>query len=501
MPDITNPFWIRPELCLTAFACAALLVDLLFRESVLVGAFSLMGLLATGYFLLQQYGQTPPPGHVLGCVAVDRFATLFKLFAVGSLIFVVLFTLLGKRTRREGFSEFYFILLCAGLGAFFLASTYHLLMMFLGLELLSISSYVLTGYYKGNRRSGEAALKYVIFGAVASGVMLYGFTLIYGLTGSLDLLEISEKQLLRAQFEAGPSGYVPISIAVAMCFAGFAYKISIAPFHFWTPDVYEGAPTPVTTFLAVASKGSGFAAMLRFLSAGFLVDPNLPGNEAMMGYGVKIGHLVALLAAVTMTLGNLAALQQTNLKRMLAYSSIAHAGYILMGVATMNDEGFKSVLFYLVAYYFMNLGAFGAVIYFANTTSGEEIDDLRGLGWRAPVVGVTFIIFLVALVGLPPTSGFVGKYNLFVAAIRNGYQWLAVVAGLNTAISLFYYFRIAKAMYLRDPDEGRFKTVTPSPMLAGLLVLLAFGTLWFGIGPGVAQLQDYAAVSQTLTTR
>lgn len=496
MPELQNLFWIQPELCLTAFACVALVVDLVFRrDSALVGAFALMGLLATGGFLLNQYTQTPPAGHVLGCVSVDRFSTLFKLFAVTSLAFVVMFTMLSNRTRREGFGEFYFVLLCAGLGAFFLASTYHLLMMFLGLELLSISSYILTGYYKGNRRSGEAALKYVIFGAVASGVMLYGFTLIYGLTGSLDLLVIGKQQLFREQFASSP---IPISIAVSMCLAGFAYKISIAPFHFWTPDVYEGAPTPVTTFLAVASKGSGFAAMLRFLAAGFVTDPNIAGPDAMMGYGDKVGHLVALLAAATMTLGNFAALQQTNLKRMFAYSSIAHAGYILMGVATMNHEGFQSVIFYLVAYYFMNLGAFGAVIYFANTTHGEEIEDLRGFGWRAPIVSASLVVFLVALVGLPPTAGFIGKLNLFKASIQNGYQWLAVVAGVNTAISLFYYFRIAKVMYLRAPAEGKNPPIQVSPMLAGLLIILAAGTVWFGIGPGVAQLQNYATQSQTV---
>ncbi|MFN0207314.1 MAG: NADH-quinone oxidoreductase subunit N [Planctomycetota bacterium] len=497
---LDNIFWIRPELCLTAFACAALIVDLVFkgRDSALVGAFSLMGLAATGVFLVLQYNEVPPAGQVFGCVAVDRFATLFKLFAVASLAFVVLFTMLSRRTERDGFGEFYFVLLCAGLGAVFLASTYNLLMMFLGLELLSISSYILTGYFKGNRRSGEAALKYIIFGAVASGVMLYGFTLLYGLTGSLDLVEMSRRQLLKEQFDTSP---IPISVAVSMCLAGFAYKISIAPFHFWTPDVYEGAPTPVTTFLAVASKGSGIAAMLRFLAAGFVVDPNLGIQGPMFEYGTKLGSLFAILAAVTMTLGNLAALQQTNLKRMLAYSSIAHAGYILMGVAVMNSDGFESVIFYLVAYYFMNLGAFGAIIYFANTTGGEEIRDLRGLGWKSPVVGATFVIFLVALVGLPPTAGFVGKLLLFKASIAEGFAWLAVVAGVNTAISLFYYFRIVKALYLESNDQSTHEPKYASPALAFLLVILAFGTLWFGIGPGVSQLSVYAAESQTVIAR
>jgi NADH-quinone oxidoreductase subunit N len=481
---------------LTAFACAALVVDLVFRgrDSAMVAVFSLMGLAATGVFLVMQYQDAPPAGQVLGCVAVDRFSTLFKLFAVGSLAFVILFTMLSSKTKKDGFGEFYFILLCAGLGAFFLASTYNLLLMFLGLELLSISSYVLAGYAKGNRRSGEAALKYIIFGAVASGVMLYGFTLIYGLTGSLDLLAIGRGQLLKEQFESSP---VPVSVAVALCLAGFAYKISAAPFHFWTPDVYEGAPTPVTTFLAVASKGSGFAALLRFLAAGFLGDPETT-SSVMQAYGGKLGNLVALLAAVTMTLGNLAALQQTNLKRMLAYSSIAHAGYVLMGVATMDRQGYSSVLFYLVAYYFMNLGAFGAVIYFANTTRGEELDDLRGLGWKAPIVGAAFVVFLVSLVGIPPTAGFAGKYYIFVATVQKGMTWLAVVAGVNTAISLFYYFRIARALYLRPESEAKFHAIRASAGFGALLTLLAAATVWFGVGPGLQWLSEYSHLSQTV---
>ncbi len=494
--DLSQLYWLRPELCLTAFACAALLVDLFVqrgRNSSIVGLFSLFGLLATGFFLVDQYRVEAPIGPVLGVMAVDRFSTLFKLFAVGSLAFVVLFTMLSRRTKPDGYGEFYFILLCAGLGAFFMASTYNLLLMYLGLELLSIASYVLAGYAKGDRKSGEAALKYVIFGAVASGVMLYGFTLFYGLTGSLDLQEIGPQ--LREQFAISP---IPISVAVSLSLAGFGYKISAAPFHFWTPDVYEGAPTPVTTFLAVASKGAGFAALLRFLAAGFLPDRNLlgPGDGAMLGYGAKLGALLAVIAAATMTLGNLAALGQSNLKRMLAYSSIAHAGYVLMGAAAMDAKGFESVLFYLVVYYFMNLGAFGAVIYFADTTGDEQVEDLRGLGWKAPVVGASFVVFLVALVGLPPTAGFIGKYFLFIAAIDRGFAWLAVVAGVNSAISLFYYFRIAKAMYLRPESEAKFVSVRPSPIFATLLVGLAFGTLWFGLAFG--RLSDWMHHSQSL---
>jgi NADH-quinone oxidoreductase subunit N len=298
---------------------------------------------------------------------------------------------------------------------------------------------------------------------------------------------------LGEQFAASP---IPISIAFALCLAGFAYKISAAPFHFWTPDVYEGAPTPVTTFLAVASKGAGFAALLRFLAAAFVPDRNLGGPEAMLAYGEKVGALVAVLAALTMTLGNLAALGQRNLKRMLAYSSIAHAGYVLMGVATLGADGFTSVLFYLVVYYFMNLGAFGAVIYFAETTGDEEIDDLRGLGWKMPLVGGAFVVFLVSLVGLPPTAGFPGKWYLFQASIERGYLWLAVVAAVNSAISLFYYFRIARAMYLRPESEAKFAPAPAKPVFAALLLALAGGTLALGLG--FSPLYQYVSYSQSV---
>jgi NADH-quinone oxidoreductase subunit N len=268
---------------------------------------------------------------------------------------------------------------------------------------------------------------------------------------------------------------VPVAVAVVMVLSGFAYKVSVVPFHFWTPDVYEGAPTPVTTFLAVASKAAGFGALLRFIGALFLKD----GVHAdIAAYGERIGLLVGIMAALTMTLGNLAALRQQSAKRLLAYSSIAHAGYTLIGVAAMSPEGFSAAMYYLAAYYFMNLGAFGVVLYFEGVAGSDSIDALRGLGWKTPVVSIAMIAFLVSLTGLPPTVGFYGKYLLFVEGVDAGFAWLVVVAAINSVISLFYYFRFAKSLFLADPAE---RAVAPQPTLVGLLVVLGLGTVALGL--------------------
>jgi NADH-quinone oxidoreductase subunit N len=268
---------------------------------------------------------------------------------------------------------------------------------------------------------------------------------------------------------------VPVGIAIVMVLAGFCYKVSVAPFHFWTPDVYEGAPTPVTTFLAVASKAAGFGALVRFLGALFLTEGV---QESVAAYGDRIGQLLAILAAVTMTIGNLAALRQPSLKRMLAYSSIAHAGYILIGLACMTASGFSAALYYLAAYYFMNLGAFGFLLYFEGVTGSDEIDSLKGMGFKAPFVSIVMVIFLVSLTGLPPTVGFYGKYLLFVEGWQAGLGWLLVVAGLNTVASLFYYFRVAKALFFEGHTD---REAAPQPLLVGFLGVLAVATVVFGL--------------------
>jgi NADH-quinone oxidoreductase subunit N len=432
--------------------------------------------------LLGQWRELGPagarPDPALGMVVIDRFGTFFKLFTVGSLAIVALFVLYDRRERKHGIGEYYFLLLGAAIGIFFMVSTNNLVLLMLGLELLSLASYSLAGFHKGSKRSAEAALKYIVFGGLSAGVMLYGISLLYGLTGTIDLSVMGRGTAdgtavsLAEQFAVSP---VPVAIAVVLVLAGFAYKVSVVPFHFWTPDVYEGAPTPVTTFLAVASKAAGFAALLRFMGALFLVEGV---GEAVSAYAGRIGLLLAILAAITMTLGNLSALRQTNLKRLLAFSSIAHAGYALMGVAVMTDQGFSAAIFYLAAYYFMNLGAFGFLLYFEGVTGSEDVDSLKGLGWRYPLVSCAMVVLLVSLTGLPPTVGFYGKLLLFYEGVDAGYGWLVVIAALNSVVSLFYYFRVAKALFLATPEEGR---TIAQPVLASLITVLAVFTLVTGL--------------------
>jgi len=464
---------IAPEITLTVLALAVLALDLVWkgRRSSLVGAATIGGLIVAGAQLLAQWDT---PAHtVFGMVVVDRFANFFKLFTVGSLVAVCVFVLCDRRERKTGVGEYYFLLLGAALGIFFMVGTNNLLLLMLGLELLSLASYALAGFHKGNKQSAEASMKYVIFGGLSAGLMLYGISLLYGLTGTLDLSAMGAgtgalSSTLGGQVAASP---IPVAIAVVLILAGFAYKISVVPFHFWTPDVYEGAPTPVTTFLAVASKAAGFGALLRFLGALFM-QSGVAADVA--AYGDRIGLLVAIMAALTMTLGNFAALRQASLKRMLAYSSIAHAGYTLIGVATMTEAGFTAAMYYLAAYYLMNLGAFGFLLYFEGVTGSDTVDSLKGLGWKAPAVSIAMIAFLASLTGLPPTVGFYGKYLLFVEGIDAGLGWLVVVAALNSVVSLFYYFRVARALFLADPSTRR---ALPQPLFVGFLVVLGIANV------------------------
>jgi NADH-quinone oxidoreductase subunit N len=469
---------ILPELALTLTALAALCLDLFTRgrDSRRVGWLSLAGLAVTAWLLVGQWDV--PARTVLGMVAVDAFGNFFKLFTVAAVASVILFVHSDRNERRDGIGEYYFLMLGAAIGIFFMVSTTNLLLLVLGLELLSLSSYSLAGFHKGDRRSAEAALKYVIFGGLASGIMIYGVSLLYGLTGTLDLAVMAGATTGDVQQSLGAAlGHNPAAVGVSLVLvlAGFAYKISAAPFHFWTPDVYQGAPTPVTTFLAVASKAAGFGALLRFLAALFVADGV---EETLQEYGGRIGLLLALIAAVTMTLGNLAALRQTSLKRLLAYSSIAHAGYALIGAACLTEAGFSAALYYLAAYYFMNLGAFGFLLYFEGVTGSDSVDSLRGMGYRAPLISIVMVAFLVSLTGLPPTVGFYGKYLLFVEGVDADLMWLVVIAALNSVVSLFYYLRVAKALFLSAPSE---RAAPPQPVLVGFVTALGVATVALGL--------------------
>jgi len=466
---------LSPELVLGAVSLLVLIMDLVWKErgSSRLGWISIAGLGLASFLLLLGFDDSVGD-TAFGIVVVDKFGNFFKLFTCASLAVVIGFVMGDHRERRDRIGEYYFLLLGAGMGIFFMVGTNNMMLLVLGLELLSLASYALAGFHKGEKRSAEAAMKYVVFGGFSAGVMVYGISLLYGLTGTMDLQVMAGTAegvgLTRSLAEAVTTSPATVALAMVMILGGFAFKISVAPFHFWAPDVYEGSPTPVTTFLAVASKAAGFGALLRFLAVLFMS----PDVAAAVGeYGIQVGSLIAIMAAVTMTLGNLAAVRQESVKRMLAYSSVAHAGYVLVALVAMNGPGLEAAMLYLVAYYLMNLGAFGVLLYFQGQTGKETYASLNGLGRAAPLISVSAVVFLVSLTGLPPTVGFFGKLAVAKAALAvqdGAYGWLVLLMLLNSVVSLYYYMRVAKHLFLKESDGT---TVRPQPAMAILLVVFA----------------------------
>lgn len=451
-----------PEVALTVGVLAIVIWDLLstgvnrIRGVVLI---TLAALFTSGAlslaFLLKDL-----PVHTLffGLLSFDPFAHLFRVvFSVAAGIVVVFAAPsveTGANTKpRTGAGEFFALLLMITLGLNLMVMSRNLLMIYLSLELVSVISFVLAGFKIGDRRSAEGALKYVIFGGTASGIMLYGMSWLFGFSQSLDLAEIGSQVALATAH----GGRVPLVVlmAVICVLAGFGYKISAAPFHMWTPDVYEGAPTSITAFLSVGPKAAGFAVLVRFFAEAL---------QATTHYGGQLtpwAILGGMLSMATMIVGNFTALNQSNVKRMLAYSSIAHAGTMLLGFCVFEKAGVDAILFYIVTYALMNLGAFLVVAAVAERSkNGEDISAYQGLGARAPVLALAMAIFLFSLTGLPPFAGFVGKFYIFAALIRAGGSWnyiLATVGVVNSVVSLFYYARVIRAMYLAEPaEEGSF---------------------------------------------
>jgi len=478
LSNVASLYWFSPESVLTAGILVILVWDLVVR-GVSRRTAGLLTLATLAAMLVATFvtHDPRPRGLFGGLIARDPFSDFFKiLFAVTTAI-VGIMALRAKDAidyddgdREAG--EFFALALSVTLGMNLMAASTDLLLAYLSLEFVSIMSYIMSGFTRRSRRSAEASLKYVIYGGVASGVMLYGMSILYGLAGTTDLVKIR----LAAQ-HANP---VAVFAAVSFCMAGFGYKIASVPFHMWCPDVYEGAPTPVTAFLSVGPKAAGFALLIRFFAGAMPAEIQ---TESLMG-GAPWALMLACMSAVTMTLGNLAAIPQQNLKRMLAYSSIAHAGYLLMGFATGTAEGRGAVMFYLIAYLLMNLGAFLVVLAIAEAGLGESIDDYKGLGYRSPYHAAVLAIFLISLTGVPPMVGFVGKFYLFAALINKGgsmFIALAVLGVLNSAVSLYYYARVLKAMYLDQPARSepvlvaRQHTLLLAP-LAGFTI--AFGLYW-----------------------
>ena len=429
-----------------------------------LAALGLVGIVAAAVALLAQRGR--PEVVFGGMLAADAFALFFNLLFLLVAGLTLLISLPYVRRVGMDHGEYYALLLFSTLGMMIMASSLDLMTIFLGLETLSISLYILAGFLREQLKSNESALKYLLLGAFASGFLLYGIALVYGATGSINLKRVAEA--IASGKVASP---LLLTIGMGLLIIGFGFKVAAVPFHMWTPDVYEGAPTSVTAFMIAGTKAAAFAAFLRILMTALpVLQPDW-------------SRVLWVLAVLTMTVGNVVAIAQSNIKRMLAYSSIAHAGYILVALVAANKLGSGSILFYLTAYSFMNLGAFAVVVALARQ-DGERviIDDYAGLGLKYPFLGAAMALFMFSLAGIPPTGGFMGKFYIFSAAIQANYIGLAIIGVLNSVISVFYYLRITVVMYMGQGEaESRPAGLSPALRLAVLIAIL--GTLQLGLFP------------------
>lgn len=465
---IESIFRFLPEIGLTVTLVAAIVADLLLRErNRHVAWVVIAGLAVTALLVLGQRSWNV--SIFSDTIAVDPFAVFFKAVLLAAGLLIVVFSMQSREldNNRTRIGEYYMLITGVMFGMFLMVGATNLLLMYLAFELTSISSYVLAGFTKTLRKSAEASMKYIIYGSVSSGFLIYGISLLVGVTGAIDIYGV------RDALQAGVEQTTALYVAVIMIIVGFGYKVTAVPFHFWAPDVYEGAPVTITAFLATASKVAGFAMMIRFfrisfMDSGIVVAPVLDGVEA----GVPWHMVLAVLAAVTMLAANLMALWQENIKRLLAYSSIAHAGFILMGLALVTEEGISAMMIYMAIYLFMNLGAFYVAMLVADRLNTEMIVDYQGLGQRAPFLSVAMAIFLIALAGFPPTAGFIAKVYIFGAAISAGMIWLVAIAGLATVVSLFYYIRVVRNMFLVEPTESQGALTFRISYKAVLVVLL-----------------------------
>ncbi len=472
MPDLSqlniNMQAIMPEIVLCLGALAVLLLDSVFQRMSrqFLTFVSIISILVSFRLTMNLWGHNVTAFN--GMFIVDRFSFFCKmLFFIIS--FLIIVTSSGYlRDFNFGKGEYYALILFSSAGMSFIASGADLLIIFLSIEIMSIAFYVLAGFERSNPLSNEASLKYFLAGAFASGFLLYGIALLYGFSGTTNLRKLG------AAISGNSSLPNMVFIGMALLFVGFFFKIAAVPFHMWTPDVYQGAPTPVTAYMATAGKVAGFIALVRVIQTSFLPIIN------------DMSEVIWILCALTMTLGNLVALAQTNIKRMLAYSSIAHAGYLLIAFVALNEFFIPSLLFYLLAYALMNIGAF-AVITALSSRDKEavNISTYAGIGFRYPMLGVCMAIFMISLAGIPPTAGFMGKFYIFSSAIKSGYISLAIIGVINSVVSVFYYFRIIVYMYMKEP-EGEWSGGRFSPQLLAVIFSCAAVIMIIGIFPDFA---------------
>ncbi len=465
IPDI-NIGAIGPEITLCVIAMGILMAEVFSpsrKNRDLMGLVAFGGVVVAGLITMSFQGESFTTFS--GTYIVDNFSTFFKLICLLATGLTILVSIRYCEEENIHEGEYYALLLFTTVGMLFMASGEDLMTIYMGLEVMSLSLYALAGYTKTRRESNEASLKYFILGGFSSAILLYGMALIYGASGTTKLAGVSEALM------GGSVNTTLIAVGVVLTLVGFAFKVSAVPFHMWTPDVYQGAPVPITGFMSAGPKAAAFAAMFRLFAEAFAPLQN------------DWWLLLWILAAVTMTAGNLFALAQNNVKRMLAYSSIAHAGYILMGVAAANETGSSGALFYLLAYTFMNIAAFAIVGIVAS--KGEErvsFKDYTGLGYKYPLLGATLTVMIFSLAGIPPTAGFVGKFYIFMAVVEKGYIVLAIIGVLNAVISVFYYLKLTVYMYMRDERVETTKIVLQPSMIIALLLSL-YGVLIIGLAP------------------
>lgn len=464
---------LTSEIAVVILALLVILFDLLMpREETRrsLGYFAVCGLLGILVYTFHQYGTSATVYH--GFFVVDNFAVFFKQLFIVATILTLLFSFdyVEKLTHNTG--EFYALLLLGLVGMMVMASANDLLTVFVGLELMTIVFYILVGFDLESVKSSEAGIKYLILGAASSAVLLYGMSWIYGFTGSIMLHQIA------AHLTLSPA----ILLGLALMIAGFCFKLSIVPFHMWAPDVYEGAPIPITAMLAMASKAAGFAVLLRVFLIAFI---------DLQAYWLPI---ISFLAGISMLVGIVVAIWQTNLKRMLAYSSIAQAGYILTGILAADTAGIKGMLIYVVLYMVANVGAFAVTVAVRNQCGSDDIEDLAGLSQKAPLLAVVMTVSLLSMAGLPPMAGFVGKMYIFMAITDKGYFWLALFGLILSMISVYYYMLVVKAMYGKAAKDQREFTTSGALRIVALISLIA--TLFIGIYPSpLVELANAAARS------
>ncbi len=481
MEQVVNSLqYIKPEISAAVALAVLVIVDLVMgKNKKYLPAIMIAGLLITGYFIIEQFAISSfafgSDNNKYGLLAVDSFGAFFKLLIVFSSIMIVFFTISSEEIKKASarLGEYYSLIWGMIIGMFFIINAADLIVIYLSIELLSLSSYVLAGITKDTLRNSEASLKYVIYGGVSSGIMLFGISILFGITGTTNIYEINS--LLQSQQIQS----LIVTLSAILILVGFGFKISAAPFHYWTPDVYEGAPITITTYLSVASKAAGFALLVRFTKITFVSSVNPDGSWDLIPL-IDWNSMLIILSILTMTLGNFAALWQNNMKRLLAYSSIAHAGYILLGIIALSNQGMMAVLIYFVIYTIMNLGAFFVVMLIANKIGSEELDDYKGLGKKAPLLSISLAIFLISLTGLPPTAGFIAKLYLFLALVNSKMIVIAVIALLNTVVSVYYYMRVMKYLFLDSSEKEVQPFGVNIPNLI-LLLILVIPTILLGI--------------------